>query len=208
MSKEFWWSAQKIGWLRIALAAALIAMISTAAWGQNNKKKKNANNNEQAVPNDSLPDTDQIEHNIGEMLAAFQMGNADDMHKYYSDNATFVRSGSFDPPLVGYQSYATDYKASWSTFQGMQVVRKNTLIVTHADTAYATYQWQFLATLGGKPFSAMGDTTLVLNKVAGNWLIVHNHTSQICTATAPAQPSAPVPATAQPGGSAPHAPGL
>ena len=193
--------------MRSSLAIALVVVVCTAAWAQNSKKKKNANNNEQAVPNDSLPDTEQIEHDIGEMLAAFQMGNADDMHKYYADNATFVQSGTFDPPLVGYQAYAANYKASWSTFQGMQVIRRNTLIITHADVAWATYQWQFLATLNGKPFSALGDTTLVFNKVAGNWLIVHNHTSQICTASAPAQPAASQPATAPPNASTPQPPG-
>ena len=34
--------------------------------------------------------------------------------------------------------------------------------------------------LNGKPFSARGQTTLMLNKVGDNWLIVHNHTAQIC----------------------------
>jgi ketosteroid isomerase-like protein len=33
--------------------------------------------------------------------------------------------------------------------------------------------------LNGKPYSIQGQTTLVFTKVGGNWLIVHNHTSEV-----------------------------
>jgi len=198
----------KSAWVRCAIAATLIVFISTSLWAfQNNKKKKKSDSSDQTAPSVPLPDTDQIERNIGEMLAAFQLGDADGMHKYYSDGATFVSSGAFAPPIVGYQAYATAYKASWTTFQGMQVIRRNTLIFTHPDVAWATYQWEFLATMNGKPYSARGETTLVFNKVGADWLIVHNHTSEICGATS-AAPAAPQSTTAQPNTPGPPPPGL
>ncbi|HKS82209.1 MAG TPA: nuclear transport factor 2 family protein [Candidatus Acidoferrales bacterium] len=195
-------------WLRGSVAVALILLVSTAAWSHQNKKKKKSGNSDQPVPAFPLNDNQQIDHNIGEMLAAFQLGDTEGMHKYYSDNATFVRSGAFEPPIAGWAAYATDYKSSWSQFQGMQIIRSNTLIVSHTDFAYATYQWEFLAALDGKPFSAKGQTTLVFNKVNGNWLIVHNHTSEICPAATSGQPAAPHAVTPQPAASAPHPPGL
>ncbi len=188
---------------RSSIAAALIIVLSTAAWAGQDKKKKKSDNSDQGSAALPVPDTDQIENNIGQMLGAFQMGDVEAMHKYYSDNVTIVRSGAFEPPIVGWQNYAADYKSQWSSFQGVQIIRSNTLIFTRPDVSWATYQWDFIAMLNGKPFSARGQTTLVFTKVNGNWLIVHNHTSEICPATPPAQP--PSAQVNQPG---PHLPGL
>lgn len=208
MERELAKTPRTMVWMRCGIAVALIVLVSTASWAfQNNKKKKKSDNSDQVAPSIPLNDNEQIERNIGEMLAAFQLGDADGMHKYYSDNATFVRSGAFEPPIVGWQAYATDYKASWSSFQGMQIIRRNTLIFAHPDVAWAAYQWEFLAMMSGKPISAKGDTTLVFNKVAGNWLIVHNHTSEICSASSPQAPAAPQTTTGQPNASDPHPPG-
>jgi ketosteroid isomerase-like protein len=172
--------------IAIVSAAILCAGVSEAQ----NKKKKKSDTTEATTPAPPLGPTDQIEHNIGEMLAAFQVGDADEMHKYYSDNATFVRSGVDAPPIIGWAAYAQDYKGSLSGFQGMQITRRNTLIFTRPDAAWATYQWEFNATASGKSFSAAGETTLVFDKVGDSWLIIHNHTSQICPAApAPAQPA-------------------
>jgi ketosteroid isomerase-like protein len=192
---------------RCCSVSLLILILCTAALsggvsaGQNKKKK----NSDATVPAQPLPAADQIERNIGQMLVAFQMGDADAMHKYYSDTATFVRSGAYEAPIIGWASYAEEYKRSWPAFQGMQITRRNTFIFTHPDVSWATYQWEFNSTMNGKPFTANGQTTLVFNKVGDNWLIVHNHTSQICPAAAatPAQ----APAGTQPP-SAPKPPGL
>jgi ketosteroid isomerase-like protein len=186
---------------RCCSAVLLIAIFSAAAFsagagaGQNKKKKKSDDAN--ATPAPALPATSQIERNIGEMLVAFQLGDADGMHKYYSDDATFVRSGAYQPPIIGWANYVQDYKIGSAAFHGMQIIRRNTLIFTHPDVAWATYQWEFSSTVDGKPFAANGQTTLVFNKLGENWLIVHNHTSQICPAV-PATAPAPA-ATKTPG---------
>lgn len=181
------------------LAAILIfAASASASDKQKNKKNNNdASTSSQPVPAPPKPDTDQIDQNIGEMLGAFQIGDIDMMHKYYADNVTFV-SGDYGPPIVGWQNYATLYEHERSAFQGMQLIRRNTLIVTHGDTAWAMYQWEFDSSLNGQPYQLRGQTTLIFNKVGANWLIVHNHTSGIYPQTATAEQTTSPPVAAKP----------
>jgi len=191
-------SKRRIAWW---LAALMIFSISAnSSHGQNQKKKKNTDQPSQPAPVVSTPDTDQIDHDIGEMLAASQLGKIDMMHKYYSDHVTVV-SGEYEPPIIGWNAYAPLYQHQWAAFQSMQLNRRNTIIFTHGDVAWATYQWQFDAMANGNPYSARGQTTLVFNKVGDNWLIVHNHTSQSSptpTQQPAAQPQAQAPAGSKP----------
>ena len=83
------------------------------------------------------------------MLGAFQLGDVETMHKYYADNATFV-SGSYAPPVVGWQNYVPIYQSGMSGFQGIQLIRRNTYIYNTADVAWAMYQWEFLSTYNGQ----------------------------------------------------------
>jgi len=182
--------------LTAALAAILaLALACQPAAAQKNKKSKSntpdLNENAQAPP---IPSTeaDQIDHAIGEMLAAFQLGNVEEMHKYYADGVTFV-SGDFSPPVVGWQNYVPLYQRQLAAFQGVQLIRRNTVIYLHADVAWAMYQWEFIAGYEGKPFTLRGQTTLIFNKIGGNWLIVHNHTSAVESAAAQQAPAAPKP---------------
>ena len=64
------------------------------------------------------------------MLGAFQLGDIETMHKYYADNATFV-SGSYAPPVVGWQNYVPIYQSGMAGFQGIQLIRRNTYIFNH-----------------------------------------------------------------------------
>jgi ketosteroid isomerase-like protein len=171
-------------------AAALIAILvitSGAAWAQ--KKPKNKAADQSPMPTVPVPVSDEIDRDIGEMLAAFQLHKVEMMHKYYSDNAVFV-SGAYAPPIVGWQNYVVDYQRSLAAFQGMQLIRRNTDVFVHGDIAWASYQWEFLSSYQNKPYSAHGQTTLILQKMGDNWLIVHNHTSQVCD-QAPEQPQPP-----------------
>jgi ketosteroid isomerase-like protein len=162
------------------LATALtLALASPALAGQKNKKKNSSDDSSQQnpVPIPAAPPAEQINTAIGEMLAAFQLGDVDMMHKYYADSATFV-SGEWQPPVVGWANYVPLYKREWSAYQGIQMIRRNTYVFTHGDVAWASYQWEFDAMSNGQPFQARGQTTLVFNKMGANWLIVHNHTSE------------------------------
>ncbi|HVB57379.1 MAG TPA: nuclear transport factor 2 family protein [Candidatus Acidoferrales bacterium] len=165
--------------LACAFAALLFFIGSSAIWaGQKNKNSKDKDNSG-PLPEIPMSVSDQIDHDIGEMLGAFQVGDVEAMHKYYSDNATFV-SGVYAPPVVGWKNYVALYESEKAAFPGMQLIRRNTFIFVHGDVSWASYQWEFDSTLNGKPFTARGQTTLVLTKVGDNWLIVHNHTSEIC----------------------------
>lgn len=174
-------------WIRILAMAtvAIFCVASAASAGQKKKKAKDADATPPALAGPHAQE-DQINQDIGEMLAAFQLGDVNTMHKYYADNATFV-SDLNEPPLVGWQNYAAAYDRQRAAFHGVQVIRRNTLVFTHGDVAWASYQWEFLADADGRPYSMLGHTTLVFEKVGENWLIVHNHTSQV----SPQQTGAP-----------------
>jgi ketosteroid isomerase-like protein len=180
--------------VRYFIAATLIFAVSWAAGAapNNQKKKKDqpAATSDQSAPTFTLPVLQQIDQAIGQMLGAFQIGDLEMMHKSYADNATFV-SGSYAPPVVGWQNYAPIYQRGMAGFQGIQLMRRNTYIFNHGDVAWAMYQWELISTFNGQPYSAEGQTTLIFNKVGDNWLIVHNHTSEIMPQqTAPVQQSA------------------
>jgi ketosteroid isomerase-like protein len=185
--------------LGFALCLIAVLVLAEGASAAQKNKKKDASASDQPLPLPPVPDTDQIEHDIGEMLGAFQLGDLDTMHKHYADNATFV-SGDFEPPVVGWQNYAALYQRQRAAFQGMQLVRHNTLIITHTDVAWAMYQWEFDSSVNGRPYSLRGQTTLVLNKVNGSWLIVHNHTSGVYPqdVAATAQQTTPAPTVTRP----------
>jgi ketosteroid isomerase-like protein len=173
-------------------AVLMLAFAGTFSANQNNQKKKkdqasNAADASASVLPQSIPT--QIDQAIGEMLGAFQLGDVETMHKHYADNATFV-SGSYAPPVVGWQNYVPVYLSGMAGFQGIQLIRRNTYIYNTADVAWAMYQWELLSTYNGKPFSAEGQTTLIFDKVGDKWLIVHNHTSQVTPPAATVQQSA------------------
>lgn len=183
----------------ILTALLALALASTACAKQKNKKKKGSDQSSRAnpVPMPALPDSQQINTEIGQMLGAFELGDVDTMHKYYADNATFV-SGVWEPPVVGWANYVPLYKREWSAYQAIQLIRKNTYIFTRGDVAWASYQWEFDAMSNGEPFQARGQTTLVFSKVGDQWLIVHNHTSEICQQCPVAPSSSRMPAAKPP----------
>jgi ketosteroid isomerase-like protein len=190
----------RTGAIRALACVAVILLVCSGAWAQKNKKNQSAS--DQPMPSMPMSANDEIEHDIGEMLAAQQLGNMELMRKYYSDSATFV-SSDYGPPIVGWKNWSAGYERQKAAFQQMQIIRRNTFIYTHADVAWATYQWDFSAMLAtGKGYDARGQTTLVFNKVGNDWVIVHNHTAVDCSSLAPVEatpPAAAVPGTpAQP----------
>lgn len=189
---NLWNSARLRGLIGILSATVVLVFSCSIATAQKNKKgvtNTTPLNNDEAPPLPLGSDAEQIDHNIGEMLAGFELGNVEMMHKYYADNVTFV-SGDFAPPIVGWQNYVPLYQRQATSFSGIQLVRRNTIIFPHGDVAWAMYQWEFSAYYNGQPYSARGQTTLIFNKIGGNWLIVHNHTSEVPSTPAQSQPPA------------------
>ncbi|HEV2299148.1 MAG TPA: nuclear transport factor 2 family protein [Candidatus Acidoferrales bacterium] len=168
----------------IAILSVAIFAVSASAQAQKPKKAKDA---PMEMPQLSIPE--QIDHSIGEMLGAWQVGDVEAMHKYYADDATWV-AGTDDPPVAGWQNYVRVYEQSRNGLGGVQLIRRNTNIFHFGDTAWACYQWEFDGTVNGQGLVAHGQTTLVFVKKGDQWLIVHNHTSEICP-QAGQQPAAP-----------------
>jgi ketosteroid isomerase-like protein len=159
----------------VALMIAGLLPLAVSAYPQNKQKKeKNV-----TIPMPPMPIPEQIEHDIGEMLGAWQVGDVEALHKYYADNATWV-AGTDAPPVKGWQNYVAGYEKQRSQIMTGQLIRKNTNIFHYGDVAWACYQWQFDYIVDGKSAFARGQTTLVLVKTGERWLIVHNHTSEIC----------------------------
>lgn len=193
-------------WARSVAAVIAILLLASAASAQKKKKQpKDQPVDTSPMPAAPVPVSDLLDHNIGQVLGAFQAGDIEAMHKYYSDNAVFVRA-TYESPVIGWQNYAALVQQQRAAFTGgMGIIRRNTNVFVLADMAWACYQWQFDSLYQGKPYTARGQTTLIFSKQGENWLIVHNHTSQICDAsiceqiqTQPAPQNPPAAAPAKP----------
>jgi uncharacterized protein (TIGR02246 family) len=188
----------RIGKRSVAILT-LAAMLCGAgfAYGQNQKDNKNKKKAAEAGASDPsmLPDNRAIDMLVSQMLGAWQAGDAEAMQKFYADDMTVI-SGAWEQPLFGWANYARAYQAQIERTSGCRLERTNSYTKVLGDSAWVTYQWQFLGNVDGKRTQAFGHTTLVLQKRAGNWLIVLNHTSAIPTD----EPSAdtPKPASGEP----------
>ena len=125
------------------------------------------------------------------MLAAWQIGDTELLHKAYADDVMVV-SGLFEPPLVGWPNYLNAYKQQRMRMEQVRMERTNSFLTLRGNVAWVAYQWQFQAIADGKPASAQGHTTLILEKRGGRWVIVHNHTSLVGAMQTP-EPAAPKP---------------
>lgn len=90
---------------------------------------------------------------------------------------------------MGWENYARAYQAQIARSSGSRLERTNSYIKLMGDTAWVTYQWQYIGIVDGTTVQAYGHTSLVLQKRAGTWLIVLNHTSAIPADQPPAQAS-------------------
>lgn len=88
-----------------------------------------------------------------------------------------IVSGSYEPPIVGWDNFLKDYKAQRAQVTGARMDRSNTLIKVNGNSAWATYQFVYVAQMDGKVAQFRGHTTLVLAKRADRWVITLNHSS-------------------------------
>jgi ketosteroid isomerase-like protein len=170
--------------LRLALSAALIAILAlvcaSPAAAQKDKKKKSETQKPADSTNPLVPmsDENQIDYMISEMLGAWQVGDVEKLHKDYADDVTVV-NGAYAPPIVGWTNYLAIYQQQRTRMQRVRMDRSNTVIKVAGNVAWACYQWDFEATADGAPTTAQGQTTLVMEKRSNHWIIVHNHTSMV-----------------------------
>ncbi|MBZ5527300.1 MAG: nuclear transport factor 2 family protein [Acidobacteriia bacterium] len=164
------------------------------------KKKKDSAADATLAASLALPDEQQINLLITDMLAAWQLGDVEKLHTYYADDLSAV-SGLWEPPVMGWANYLSNYQRQRARVQQVRMDRQNTLVRVNGATAWACYQWDFFGAVDGQGSSAHGQTTLVFVKRDGRWLIIHNHTSltqdSLPQAPAAAPQGTPLPA-AQP----------
>jgi ketosteroid isomerase-like protein len=187
----------------IACIAILLSIASPACAQKEKKKKKDASPPEHTtIP---MPDEQQIDYKISEVLGAWQVGDVDRLHQDYADDAVFV-SGVWAPPIFGWSNYLPIYQQQRTRMQQVRMDRVNTFIKVNGAVGWACYQWDFSGTVDGQPMRTRGQTTLVLEKRGDRWLIVHNHTSVTQDAPGTTQPTATLPGTPQPQPSTPPKP--
>lgn len=180
--------------LSVLLVLGLSLALSTSALAQ--KKKKDTTPPASTSSNlVQVPDEQKIDTVIGQMLGAWQLGDVQKLHETIADDISVV-SGDWAPPVVGWANYLAAYQVQRARIQQVRLERINTLIriSTSGTAGWSCYQWEFSAVVDGQPSSAHGQTTLVLEKRADKWLIVHNHTSLVQSS----QPATPASSSPQP----------
>jgi len=179
------------------LALAVILCGPGFAYGQNKKKNKQKDSDSSADASTAslLPENQGLDLLVSQMLGAWQTRDVESMHKFYADDVMVI-SGAWEPPLIGWANYARACEAQFARTSNSRLERTNSYSKIVGDTAWITYQWQFVGNVEGKTMQAFGHTTLLLQKRAGNWLIVLNHTSAIPTDDPPA--GSPGPMSGQP----------
>jgi ketosteroid isomerase-like protein len=192
---------RRAGVLAMCLVMAPVLFAGPAA-GQKQKKEKKDDKSSVLDIQTRFPmsDAQAIDLTISQMLGAWQVGDVEHMRKYYVDDLTMV-SGAWEPPLFGWTNYVRAYQGQRSRVVGGRLDRTNTVTKVTGDTAWSTYQWEFSGQVDGKRMNALGHTTLVLQKRAGNWVIVMNHTSSVPSN----EQSAPASPVTTPQTSTPHA---
>jgi len=160
------------------VALALSLALACTAHAQKKKKKDDTPAQPAAPLVANLPDEQRLDYQISEMLGAWQLGDIEKLHKNIADDVVVV-NGVWAPPVVGWANYLAGYQSQRARAQQVRLDRSNTLIkvIPGGTVAWACYQWEFSAVVDGQPSTALGQTTLIFEKRADIWLIVHNHTS-------------------------------
>jgi len=165
-------------WIAALALVALLPMFAGSVAAQNEKGKKKAEAQDASASPVPVSDTQTIDLVISQMLGAWQVGDVDAMHKAYADDLTSI-SGTWDPPIFGWQNFARAYQAQHARIQNGRLDRTNTFTKLMGDTAWVTYQWRFTGDVDNRAASGVGHTTLLLQKRAGSWVIILNHTSAV-----------------------------
>ena len=183
------------------LLSAVLALTCISAAAQKEKKKKPDNNTtaDSAKLLSSLTDEQQIDYTLSDMLGAWQIGDIEKLHKDYADDVSIV-NGSWAPPIMGWTNYLAVYQQQRARMQQVRMDRTNTYIKVSGSLGWACYQWDFAGVVDGQQTVSQGQTSLVLEKRNGHWVIVHNHTSLAARPpqTAPANAPVGVPTDAKP----------
>jgi ketosteroid isomerase-like protein len=165
-----------------ALVATIFFCLSALSAQQKDKKKKDKQppkvENSSANPVIPLTDEQQLDYMISELLGAWQIGDVDRMHKYYTEDVSVV-NGGWAPPILGWANYEALYKQQRATMKQVRMDRTNSYIKVSGNCAWAAFQWDFSALVNDSPAAARGQTTYIFVKKDNHWLIAHDHTSVV-----------------------------
>ena len=165
------------------LALVLIASVIPAGAQKKDKNKNpppiDLGENLQSAMH--TPDAQAIDQAVGEALGYWQIGDTESMHKYYAEDVVLV-SGAWEPPIIGWDNFLKAYQAQRAQVSGARMDRSNTLIKVNGNSAWATYQFVYVAQMEGKVVEFRGHTTLFLVKQANRWVITLNHSSIVASA--------------------------
>jgi len=183
----------------LLLAAAAMALICVSpAAAQKKKKSDPPPSTDSSKMLVSLNDEQQIDYTLSEMLAAWQLGDAEKLHGDYADDVAIV-NGMWAQPILGWTNYLAVYQQQRARMQQVRMDRYNTYIKVSGTVGWACYMWDFAAVVDGQRTESTGQTTVVLEKRNNHWVIVLNHTALAqkvpsaapATAPSPQQPTKP-----------------
>ncbi|HEY2647022.1 MAG TPA: nuclear transport factor 2 family protein [Candidatus Acidoferrales bacterium] len=163
-------------WIVLALALTAAAHPASAQKKDKNKTAQPADLTDEMKSAMHTPDSQSIDQAIGEELGYWQIGDVENLHKYYSEDVVLV-SGAWEPPVIGWDKFLKSYQAQRAQVTGARMDRSNTLIKVNGTTAWATYQFVYTAQMNGNVAQFRGHTTLLLAKQADRWVITLNHSS-------------------------------
>jgi ketosteroid isomerase-like protein len=183
--------------LLLAVPALVLTCVSPAA-AQKKKKSDPPPSTDSSKMLVSLSDEQQIDYTLSEMLAAWQLGDAEKLHGDYADDVAIV-NGMWAQPILGWTNYLAVYQQQRARMQQVRMDRYNTYIKVSGTVGWACYMWDFAAVVDGQRTESTGQTTVVLEKRNNHWVIVLNHTALAqkvpsaapATAPAPQQPAKP-----------------
>ncbi len=185
-------------WCALLLTATALLFFAVSPAAAQKKKKDAPPPPTDSAPVVPLPDQQQVDIVISQMLGAWQLGDTDRLRKAYADDVIVVQ-GVYAPPVMGWTNYLASYQQSRQRMNRVRLDRANTFIKVDGNDAWACYQWDFAAVVDERTSTAQGQTTLVFQKRDGKWLIVLNHTSLV-------QPTPAAEPAAAPAGTPPVAP--
>ena len=183
--------------LLLLVSALSLACVSPAA-AQKKKKSDPPPSTDSSKMLMPLNDEQQIDYTLSEMLAAWQLGDAEKLHGDYADDVAIV-NGMWAQPILGWTNYLAVYQQQRARMQQVRMDRYNTYIKVSGTVGWACYMWEFAAVVDGQRTESTGQTTVVLEKRNNHWLIVLNHTALApkapitapATAPSPQQPTKP-----------------
>lgn len=141
-----------------------------------------------AVVQAGTSEEQQIEETIAAVVKAYSSGDYDTLGRYYAPDVTVV-PGDYSPTLSGWSNVMPRYRQAHLAYGHIELVRENTKITRRGKIAWASYQWQLAGLRGKELLEVQGQTTLVLEKRKGLWVIVHNHTSLVPSPSEPPKPA-------------------